>query len=816
MPHPLIRDKTLKSDILVVCALCAVAVAQPLYDVLGNGAAFFIAHDAGRFEILIFVLTLSIALPALIIFIELIAGLFGPSVRRVFHYSAVALLAWAYALGTLNKFTDANSVLVLAGSGLLGLILALLIAKLQSVRNITAIVSFAVILLPALFLFMTPVSRIVLAGDKVEGDRISIDSVTPVVLVIFDEFTLLGLLDRGLQIDPIRFPNIALLAKDSWWFPNASSVHHQSARAVPAILTGNFPPDEERVPSIADYPNNVFTLFGGSYALNVMESFTALCPKVYCTPGEDTSNFSLGAFSEDIRVLLAHIYYPKALAKEKLPSLDAGWKNFSGRRTNDDLANERRTNLKHSDKLQTFRKFVADIKPHPSTLDAIHVVLPHGPYEYLPDGRTYKNVPASWDTRNQADQAYQRYLMQLGVADMLMGDLLTRLKSIGKYDNALIIMVADHGLGFKVGVGKRSIIDNAAVLHIPLLIKLPNQKEGRISDRFVTNIDVIPTIADVLDIDLPWDVDGFSVFDENAPKREGVRVFFQDIATELSQSEIIDYEAIPDRLKKFGERTPLENLVIRGANSDLIGKTVAELINLPGYGSSKPKLSANLDEFSNVKHTSGYLPVMFKGNVVMTGPLPHSSSIAIALNGKVSAVAPLTTTQGTLEFSLLLPPADLIDGHNQLQAFLIVTDEPGETSLREITINEDTYTIVEEEDGLEVLKSGSGERFVVTENKFRGSYRVSQANGSLKLIGWAADPPDGESATKILMFANGEYVESAYTGPRTPGLVKRFKNRKLKDSRFQMDIPPSIWEAYPRPIRVFGLHRNGKAIELDE
>jgi arylsulfatase A-like enzyme len=65
------------------------------------------------------------------------------------------------------------------------------------------------------------------------------------------------------------------------------------------------------------------------------------------------------------------------------------------------------------------------------------------------------------------------------------------------------------------------------VLPVPLFIKEPNQRKGKISDVNAQAIDVLPTIADLLDVPLPWKVDGVSLIGTPAT-RAGKTVYFDD------------------------------------------------------------------------------------------------------------------------------------------------------------------------------------------------------------------------------------------------------------------------------------------------
>ncbi len=62
------------------------------------------------------------------------------------------------------------------------------------------------------------------------------------------------------------------------------------------------------------------------------------------------------------------------------------------------------------------------------------------------------------------------------------------------------------------------------VMHVPLFIKEPFQESGRTSDRNVESIDVLPTIAELLDVEIPWRVDGVSATDETRPERPLKRI----------------------------------------------------------------------------------------------------------------------------------------------------------------------------------------------------------------------------------------------------------------------------------------------------
>ena len=97
-----------------------------------------------------------------------------------------------------------------------------------------------------------------------------------------------------------------------------------------------------------------------------------------------------------------------------------------------------------------------------------------------------------------------RYRLQVGFVDRFVGRLLDRLVETNVLDKCLLIVTADHGVSFRPGHSRRvPDADNLAdIASVPLFIKLPGQKRGRIDDRNVESVDIFPTIAESLGIEL--------------------------------------------------------------------------------------------------------------------------------------------------------------------------------------------------------------------------------------------------------------------------------------------------------------------------
>jgi hypothetical protein len=158
-----------------------------------------------------------------------------------------------------------------------------------------------------------------------------------------------------------------------------------------------------------------------------------------------------------------------------------------------------------------FRQFISSIAPADKpVLNFVHLPFPHSPFAYLPDGTNYGR---QW-LRGQSSgtwlqhewslvTARQRHFLQTQLADRLLADLLDHLERAEMLEDSLVVVVADHGIGFAAGDRARSLTGQnaASLLRVPLFIKAPGQTQGRRVDKPVMTIDILPTIVTLLNSD---------------------------------------------------------------------------------------------------------------------------------------------------------------------------------------------------------------------------------------------------------------------------------------------------------------------------
>jgi arylsulfatase A-like enzyme len=111
---------------------------------------------------------------------------------------------------------------------------------------------------------------------------------------------------------------------------------------------------------------------------------------------------------------------------------------------------------------------------------------------------------------------YQQYIkafLRCGrVLDENIGKLIEFLRAEGLYDNTVIVYTADQGhfLGEHGFFSKRFIYEEA--MRMPLIIRYPKIiKPGSLNEDLVANIDFMPTILELANIEIPQDVQGRSI-----------------------------------------------------------------------------------------------------------------------------------------------------------------------------------------------------------------------------------------------------------------------------------------------------------------
>jgi hypothetical protein len=795
---------------LHLAALSAFAVAQPLFDLLARNSAFLAVRGLTSGEIVAFALGAILLPPALLLAVEALAALLGPRVRLAVHLVFVGLLTGLVALQALDRIDWPGRVL-LGAALLLGVLAALAYARFAPLRSVLTVLSPAPLLFLALFLFFSPVSKLVLPGDE-DAQAARIDSPAPVVVVVFDEFSTTSLLDGDRRLDAVRYPGFAELARDATWFRNATTVSPWTEQAVPAILSGRVP-DDDSLPIVGDYPQNLFTLLGDSYDLHVQEPITSLCPRGLCPEtGPRSIPPGVRPLLSDTGIVYLHLLLPEDLTGW-LPAVSNRWGNFRGARALVGVDRRQRSASAN------FDDFLASLEPGARPgLHFLHVLLPHFPYQFMPSGKRYglrnEAMPGldgeDWGPSERlVFQGRQRYLLQVGFVDRLVGRLVERLRETGLYDRSLVVVTADHGVSHRAGGKLRTAGPANAqdIAFVPLFVKLPSQAEGGVNDAPVRIVDILPTIAAGLGAELPARVDGRSLFRGGSSAGPG-EVEIEGETYALRDLYDGQAEVLRERIATFGARGPWSRVFRGGPYRELVGRPVT------GFGTVSSEDRVEIDDadfFRDVDTRSSLLPANVRG--LLRGPGARAGlELAVALNGRIEAIAPTYEQDGEVRFAGLVPDSAFRPGRNGVAVYRLER-AGGQTVLASLGGSSGGPTFaLEATPAGEVIRSSGGSAIRVVPGAVQGAFDAADVESSeLRLSGWAADVRRTRPRERVVVFAAGHFVASSSTRVERPDL-----GGGIARSGFDLRLPlERVVGSGPGPtkVRVFGVV-GGVASEL--
>jgi Sulfatase len=792
-----------------LAVLSGFALAEPLLDILGKNPEFFSVRRSTSTQIVLFALAVTLIPPLALLVAELLVRVVNPAASDVLHLVFVAGLVAVIALHAVtsdSSLSGAGALVIAAVAGALG---ALLYRQAPPVGSFLTVLAPAPLIFLALFLFSSDASKLVFVKNPhVQTQRVH--STVPVVLIVFDEFAPVSLMDAGEKIDAQRYPNFAALARNSTWYRSATTVQWLTEQAVPAVLTGILPVQKGHpLPVYADHPRNIFTLLGKGYRVRAVESITQLCPEKICHEVRRASPAAVSdtthSLASDAGIVYLHLVLPEPYS-EHIPDISDSWGDFGQKEKPQAVEGGQKGPIEPCGRniCRFASLFSRGGRP---TFYMVHSLLPHVPYLYLPSGRRYgieapllRGIKRNkWYRPWPALQAYQRFLLQVEYTDRALGLIVRRLKEKGIYDRALMVVVADHGVSMRAGQPRRRPTPGNLqdIAFVPLFVKLPHEHTGHVNDGFAQTIDVVPTIAHVLGAKIPWHVDGRSLVGRKLAPDGEVNIRLgngKNVTGRLLRLLRLRRQALRDELATFGLTT--SSVYRIGPNLDLLGRTVSSLSVEPSEN-----LRVHLDDselLRIVDRRTDLLPTRIQGTI--SGTNGGDVQLAIGVNGRIAAVTQTNQLEGQTYFSASVPEAALHNGRNDVQVLVV----HGKT-FEELPGASETTTLVGN-----VIKSSDGTTIPVRKGALRG--QMQYIKGPLYgFSGWASQRNLKHRADSVMVFADNQEV---FTAPTEQLLPHRIDHQSGLFG-FHFELPKGL---LPKPrsghrVRVFAI-RNGVAAEL--
>ncbi|MEZ6055404.1 MAG: sulfatase-like hydrolase/transferase [Planctomycetaceae bacterium] len=662
-------------DWLHLLTLNAFIIAQPMFLRLQTNPAFFTQEQIEGPAVWWGVLACLLTVPLVMMLLEGLASLVSETSRQRLHclfvmafFTLCAMLVLTTAKKEWNAVQDYSpGAVMLLVSIAAGTLMTWATQRFRPLRTTLTVASIGVVLFPVQFLISptiqsvrNPPPIVKILGDKAENPA-------PIVMIVFDGFPGMSIVNSKHEVDAQRFPNFARLAAMSDWYRNASTVHARTDHAVPSLLSGRIP-EEQFAPTISDYPQNLFTLLDSSdqYGLTVFEPFTRLCPTEY---QQRNAPDSVRDQFWQLMQTVTHVYLDTTIPHDLLPSQVEIPRTWFGIPEFVSGIRERTTgHFRYgwdTDRHTQMEHFRDCLIPHARPqLYFLHVVLPHYPWNYLPSGRSYiysshaDDLPlGTIDDFGEAwgidplgsQQSWQRFILQLKYADRMIGEILDKLEAVGMLDDVLLVVTGDHGVSFIPGQSSRtpSPQNYADLMSVPLFFKRPGQHSGTISDRNVESIDLLPSIAAVIGLPLKDPIDGESFLDPMVPARRNKQM------RSASQPIVIqgDFPERFDCIERMSRHLPIDRstddlITPLLGDPQLIGRSIAELSVTKDWGPSFWLLHGG------DKARGQYVPCLVEGEMKNE----HPTEIAVVIEGKIVGTTRTYTDElASQRFSLLLP-----------------------------------------------------------------------------------------------------------------------------------------------------------------
>ena len=700
-------------------AMTGLAVTQPLLDVFGRAPEAFTARDAGRGDLIAFALVVTLVLPVVLTVLIVLTRLIDPPAAVLLHRGFVAALGALFVLQLVKELAGWGGV-VLAVVAVLVFAAVVAAQRRPAFHTALAVLALGPVLFVGSFLAGSPASDVLRSSSVGAAELDRTGAARSVVMVVFDEWPQNSIFDADGEIDADLYPNLAALAADGAWYRNATTVATATVAAVPALLTGRYAADGAS-PTAADHPENLFTLLASQYDLEVTESVTSLCPSSLCSgpfvdDPEASDDAAAAADAEAARTSespLSDLVGDAVDSYQAMISLDP---DASGPQSIEESTSTVTTTptaaaldqdgtaaavdeARNTDaaaggfpvlQIDAFEGLLDSIEADEEpALHFLHLQLPHTPYRFLPDGRVYEAgglgpgggdlIGVRGSEQAEADADRHRLLLQVGYADRLVGQLMDRLQETGLYDDTAIVVTSDHGSGFVPGQSHRGLegdtLDRslyADILYVPLIVKAPQLEPGTVSDDNVASTDVLPTIADILGLTLPWEVDGQSLLgpartdsDKQFNKVDMGGGGFGGFGGAVQVSDPVHFDG--DRVLAENLARSVETLLVADApdhefyarteDGDLVGTRVDDLATGPD-ADGRVIADNGFDALRSYRSDDEIVPTHLTGRI--EGGPSGEQRLVVAIDGVIAGVAP-TFVEGDVaqRIDLMLDPTEL-------------------------------------------------------------------------------------------------------------------------------------------------------------
>lgn len=673
-------------DTLHIYGLFGIAVAYPVFNFLRANPNYLLVNGISAEQLYIIILLTVFAVPTLIVVIEMETARWTVKLSRAIHFISLTLLVALSFCPLVSRI----EMLPLWIAVIVILVLTGIVVR--EIRTSRFTYTALALLVPISLLLTVDFMRNHNIRQLLDFDRAEVvdweaeanNQRAPVVMVVFDALPLIHLLDADGNIDRKRFPNFAAMSDESTWYSNATTVHDLTLKSIPAMLTGTFPRQGPVMPLPGNYSTTLFDALRYDYQIHAQEMSTDLAG--VAGGNKKARTIKTKVLVTDLAIFYLRALMPTRIADQWLPLEKDAWGGFLDRMPDRskgnwknirDWQNEIQTTRDIDKQVDVTTNFIKEINSYPgNTLHFLHVMLPHPPYRYLPNGTPYPfaiDEPILDEERVKFERA--AHILQVGLADKILGSLRSELLRLGRWNQATVIVTSDHGQAYHPNSDQRIAKPEnfGEIGFVPLLIKYSGQTQGVVDDTNAQSFDIAPTACDAVNAEFPKNTDGRSLLNKNAPIPNTKRIM-SERGSSVHTFEKEDYlrarqAAHLDAIEFFSLNDPRADMFNFGPGLEYVGQAVETLAGKKRSGQVKSNLQNGTHQQT---FKTGQNQLMIKGTIEGGAEFsPSETVVAIALNGQVKTVCTAFLAEDELKFHKVISDTYFEPGENIMELLIL-------------------------------------------------------------------------------------------------------------------------------------------------
>jgi hypothetical protein len=295
---------------------------------------------------------------------------------------------------------------------------------------------------------------------------------------------------------------------------------------------------------------------------------------------------------------------------------------------------------------------------------------------------------------------------------------------------------------------------------------------------------VMPTIAQALGTELPWEADGRPVRDGGA--RSGtVAVGIGATGKRFSMSfgEFVRRRraGLDRRLFLFGANDGGARLYASGPDFDLLGRRVGRLRTA---ARRRARVELDGDELlEDYRPGQKVAPSFVSGRLV--GDAEAGTRLAVAVNGVVRAITTAFLDGEEHRMAAIVPAAAFRAGGNAVDVFAIEGQRDARTFARVMTERPREYRLVERDGTTTIV--GAGREARVRGDALEGyAESFEEDDQGVVVYGWSVDPERGRPAEVVLLVADGRVIAQSRPRGLRNDIQSKYQDSGVARAGFQL------------------------------